>query len=92
MYMNSNYSGSSPYANFISANFITAMFQNFPKYLAYAFLGLFISLLQIFGTKQAKNRTNEIKQPKIALPKTAVMKENSPKIALPKILPNANFG
>ena len=25
-----NYRGSSPYANFISANFITAIFQNFP--------------------------------------------------------------
>ena len=49
------YRGFSPYANFISANFITAVFQNFPKILPYAifmyswlmrFYVIFISLLR----------------------------------------------
>ena len=35
-----------PYANFISANFITATFQNFQKIFGLCVLGLFISLLQ----------------------------------------------
>ena len=39
-----NYKGSSPYANFLTTNFITAIFQNFPKnalakYLANVKLG-----------------------------------------------------
>ena len=45
------YRGFLPYANIISANFITVIFQNFQIYLAYAILGLFISLLQFFGKK-----------------------------------------
>ena len=36
-------------------------FKTFQKYLAYAFLGLFISLLRFFASQNAKNRTNEIK-------------------------------
>jgi hypothetical protein len=36
-------------------------FKTFQKYLAYAFLGLFISLLRFFGQKWAKHCANEIK-------------------------------
>ena len=39
-------------ANFISAHFITFIFQNIP-YLLYANFGLFISLMQFFGQKIA---------------------------------------
>ena len=35
-----------PYANFVSANFITAIFETFHKYLPYANFELFISLVQ----------------------------------------------
>ena len=41
------YRGLSPYANFISANFITEIFKAFLIYLAYAFFELIISLLRI---------------------------------------------
>ena len=58
------YWGFSPYAYFISANFITAIFQTFHKYLPYANFGLFISLVQFFGQK---NSTNEINEPKICI-------------------------
>ena len=52
------YRGSLPYANFITANFITAIFQNFPDILGLCVLGVdsFITLaffLAIFGPKIA---------------------------------------
>ena len=44
--------GSSPYANFTTANFITAIFQNFPHIQLMQFLANFISLLRFLCYKQ----------------------------------------
>ena len=51
-----------PYANYITAIFVTAIFQNFPdKNFAYEFWGYFILLLQFLGSFGFKNCNNEIK-------------------------------
>ena len=55
-----NYRDFSPYANFICANFITAIFQNFPKIFGLCILGLFISLMQFYTIELAKNLPNAI--------------------------------
>ena len=52
------YRGSSPYANFITANFITAIFQNFPNIQLMRFLCQNISLLRfvyLIGQVQKKS-------------------------------------
>ena len=55
-----NYREFSSYANFICANFITAIFQNFPKIFGLCILGLFISLMQFYTIELAKNLPNAI--------------------------------
>ena len=52
-----------------------------PKYLAYAFFGLFTSLLRFFVYFWPKNRSNEINSPKIA---SAKYKNRSNEIISPK--------
>ena len=51
-------------------------FKTFHRYLAYAFFGLFISLVRFLGQKQPKNRTNEINSPKFALGKSHLANAN----------------
>ena len=52
------YRESSPYANFITVNFITAIFQNFPEIIGLAwYLGANYFITAIFWLK---NRSNEI--------------------------------
>ena len=43
------YRGFSPYSNFITANFITAIFQKIPQICLMRIFGYFISLVRFFG-------------------------------------------
>ena len=56
----------SPYANFISANFITAIFENIPYIFALCEFWAIYFISAIFGYFLPKNCTNEIKSPKFA--------------------------
>ena len=58
------YRGSSPYSNFISANFITMIFQNFPKIFGLCVFRAIYFITAIFWPKIGKNRSNEVNKPK----------------------------
>ena len=71
------YRGSLTYAKFITANFITAIFQNFPDGLCVFCANYFITAIFMLQAKYRKKHSNEI---------------ISPKNALAKYLANAKFG